>query len=345
MISKIIVEELVVAAQRTIQDAESTVIVAHVAPDGDALGSSLGMWHYLMEKGKNSIVIMPSAYPDFYHWMPGIDHVLIYESDKDLCDTHIQAADLIIALDFNTPGRLAKMEEVILNANAKKINIDHHLLPSDFADIIISHPEISSTSELVFRLICRIGDFTAINIAGAECIYTGMMSDTGGFTYNSNDREIYLIISELLKLGVDKDDIYRKVYNTYSAQRLRLMGYCTHEKMKLYPENKAALITLTADEMKQFDFKIGDDEGFSNIPLSIKDVVFSVLMREDPDKIKISLRSEGGFPANKFAAEVFDGGGHLNASGGEFYGSMENAIRLFEEKLDDYIVFLEEDPS
>ncbi len=342
MISKVIAEELVVKAQKTIEHADKIIIVAHVNPDGDALGSALGIWHYLMTKEKSPAVIMPSPYPNFYSWMPGAESVLIYEENKALCDKKIVEADLIIALDFNTPARLGKMEQAIVEASAKKLNIDHHLLPADFADIIISHPEISSTSELVFRLICRMGDFTAINLAAAECIYTGMMSDTGGFTYNSNDHEIFIIISELLKIGVNKDDIYNKVYNTYSENRLRLMGYCINNKMKVYPEHKAALITLTAEEMKQFDFKIGDDEGFSNIPLSIEQVVFSVFMREDPDKIKISLRSEGNFPANKFATDVFDGGGHLNASGGEFYGSMEEAVKLFEENLPVYRDFLEE---
>ena len=341
MISKVIGEELVLKAQRAIEHADSIAIVAHVGPDGDAMGSSLGMWHYLMTKDKSPVVIMPSPYPDFYTWMSGAENVLIYTEDVELATQQLQDVDLIMALDFNTPSRLGKMEEAVLHSPAKKINIDHHLLPGDFADIVISHPEIASTSELVFRLICRMGDFSAINLAGAECIYTGMMSDTGGFTYNSNDQEIYVIISELLKLGVDKDTIYRKVYNTYSENRLRLMGYCLYHKMKLYPEHRAALITLTANEMQRFNFKIGDDEGFVNIPLSIGQVVFSVLMREESDKIKISLRSEGSFPANKFAADVFNGGGHLNASGGEFYGTLEDAVKLFEENLPVYRDFME----
>lgn len=343
MISKVIAEDLVVKVQCAIESTEKIVIVSHVGPDGDSMGSSLAMWHYLMAKGKSPVVIVPSPYPDFYAWMPGAEDVLIYTKDVEPANQQLQDADLIVALDFNTPKRLGKMKRAVLDSTAKKINIDHHLLPGDFADIVISHPEIASTSELVFRLICRMGDFAAINLAGAECIYTGMMSDTGGFTYNSNNQEIYVIISELLKLGVDKDAIYRKVYNTYSEHRLRLMGYCLYQKMKLYPEHQAALITLTADEMQQFDFKIGDDEGFVNIPLSVGQVVFSVLMREEPDKIKVSLRSEGTFPANKFAADVFNGGGHLNASGGEFYGTLEDAVKLFEEKLPVYKDFLEKE--
>ncbi|MPN36637.1 Bifunctional oligoribonuclease and PAP phosphatase NrnA [bioreactor metagenome] len=185
-----------------------------------------------------------------------------------------------------------------------------------------------------------MGHFSEINLACAECIYTGMMSDTGGFTYNSNEQEIYVIIAELIKLGVDKDDIYRKVFNTYSEHRLRLMGYCLYQKMKVYPEYKAALITLTAAEMEQFNFVNGDSEGFVNIPLSMAGVDFSVFMREDSDKIKVSLRSQGTFPTNKFSGDVFNGGGHLNASGGEYYGTMEDAVKLFEEALPGYKDFL-----
>ena len=216
--------------------------------------------------------------------------------------------------------------------------IDHHLHPESFCRIIISHPEISSTSELVFRLICRLGYFEDITKEGAECIYTGMMTDTGGFTYNSNNREIYFIISELLSKGIDKDEIYRKVYNTYSEGRLRLMGYVLYDKMQVFPQFNSALIWLTKEEQRKFQYIKGDTEGFVNIPLSIKNIIFSVFLREDTEKnmIKISLRSVGTFPCNKVAAEFFNGGGHLNASGGEFYGTMEEAIELFKQALVKY---------
>ena len=223
-------------------------------------------------------------------------------------------------------------------ASGRKILIDHHLHPDNFCSITISHPEISSTSELVFRLICRMGYFEDITREAAECIYTGMMTDTGGFTYNSNNREIYFIISELLSKGIDKDEIYRKVYNTYSESRLRLMGYVLYSKMRVYKDCNAAMISLTKDEQSKFDYIKGDSEGFVNIPLSIKNVIFSAFLREDTEKkmIKISLRSVGDFPCNKVAAEFFNGGGHLNASGGEFFGTMEEAEKLFEQALEKY---------
>lgn len=340
MISKIIAEDLIHKTQKELNKAEKIVIVVHVGPDGDAMGSSLGLWHYLMTIEKEPTIIVPTAFPNFLKWMPGSENVMVYEEKKEACEQIIANAELIFTLDFNVPNRMAKMEAAIMNAPAPKILVDHHLHPGDYAKVTISYPEISSTSELVFRLICRLGDFSKINLACAECIYTGMMTDTGAFTYNSNKPEIYTIINELIKLGVDKDDIYRRVFNNYSADRLRLMGYALYKKMKVYPEYKAALITLSLKELKEFNFQNGDAEGLVNMPLSIDGVLFSVFMREDPDKIKISLRSQGTFPANKVSADLFNGGGHLNAAGGESYTTMNEAIKKFENALADYKDFL-----
>ncbi len=340
MISKIIAEDLIHKVQKELNKAEKIVIVVHVGPDGDAMGSSLALWHYLMTIEKEPVVIVPTAFPNFLKWMPGSENVMVYEEKKEACEQIISNAELIFTLDFNVPNRLAKMETVIMNATAPKILVDHHLHPGDYAKVTISYPEISSTSELIFRLICRLGDFSKINLACAECIYTGMMTDTGAFTYNSNKPEIYTIINELIKLGVDKDDIYRRVFNNYSADRMRLMGYALYKKMKVYPEYKAALITLSLSELKEFNFQNGDAEGLVNMPLSIDGVLFSVFMREDSDKIKISLRSQGTFPANKVSADLFNGGGHLNAAGGESYTTLEQAIEKFESALPDYKDFL-----
>ena len=341
MISKIIAEELITRVKRAIDSVEKIVIVTHVGPDGDAVGSTLALWHYLMTIDKEPVVIVPTMFPNFLKWLPGADCVLDYENNKAKADELFASAELIFALDFNTPKRMANMADAVINATAPKILVDHHLHPADFAKVAISYPEISSTSELIFRLICRLGDFSQINLACAECIYTGMMTDTGGFTYNSNGQEIYIIIAELIKIGIDKDEIYRKVFNTYSADRLRLMGFCLFQKMKIFPEYKTALISLTSKELYQFNFQNGDAEGFVNIPLSIAGVDFSVFMREDTDKIKISLRSQGQFPANKVAAELFNGGGHLNAAGGESYSTLAETIKKFEDALPDYKDFLE----
>ena len=270
--------------------------------------------------------------------MPGAKDILLYDRYADFADKLINEADVICCLDFNTLKRIDNLAVPVEAASGRKILIDHHLHPDNFCSITISHPEISSTSELVFRLICRMGYFEDITREAAECIYTGMMTDTGGFTYNSNNREIYFIISELLSKGIDKDEIYRKVYNTYSESRLRLMGYVLYSKMRVYKDCNAAMISLTKDEQSKFDYIKGDSEGFVNIPLSIKNVIFSAFLREDTEKkmIKISLRSVGDFPCNKVAAEFFNGGGHLNASGGEFFGTMEEAEKLFEQALEKY---------
>ncbi len=341
MISKIIAEDLITKVSKAINKVDKIAIVVHVGPDGDAMGSSLALWHYLMTIEKEPVVIVPTAFASFLNWMPGSEQVLVYESNKEKADAIFASTELIFALDFNTASRMAMMKDAVINSPAPKIMVDHHLHPDDFAKITISYPEISSTSELIFRLICRMGDFSKINLACADCIYTGMMTDTGGFTYNSNKQEIYTIISELIKIGVDKDDIYRKVFNTYSADRLRLMGFCLYEKMKVYPQYRAALITLSSKELQKFNFTNGDAEGFVNIPLSIAGVDFSVFMREDTDKIKISLRSQGTFPANKVSTDLFNGGGHLNAAGGESYLSLAETVSKFEEALPNYKDFLE----
>ena len=338
MLSKVIAQANVDHVEKWFEKADKIVIVSHVSPDGDAIGSSLGLYHFLISQDKTVHVIVPNAFPDFLKWMPGAKDVIQYNRYKEFSDKLIQEADVICCLDFNVLSRIDEMEEAVRTSPGRKMLVDHHLFPGDFARIVISYPDISSTSELVFRLICQLGNFSDISKEGAECIYTGMMTDTGGFTYNSNNREIYLIIGELLSKGIDKDEIYRNVYNNNSEGRLRLQGYVLYEKMQLYPQFKSALITLSREEQKRFQYAKGDTEGLVNIPLSVKDICFSAFLREDTEKdmIKISLRSVGTFPCNQVAAEFFNGGGHLNASGGEYYGKLEDAIVLFKQALIKY---------
>lgn len=337
MLSKVIDQNKIDHFAKWLNRAEKMVIVSHVGPDGDAIGSSLGLAQFLESQDKTVTIIVPNAFPDFLKWMPGAKDILLYDRYKEFADKLIAEADVICCLDFNALKRIDGMADAVSASPARKLLVDHHLHPEGFCDIEMSYPHISSTSELVFRLICRMGYFSEITKEGAECIYTGMMTDTGGFTYNSNNREIYFIISELLSKGIDKDDIYRKVFNTYSESRLRLMGHVL-SNMKVYPEHHSALITLTKEEQSHFTYIKGDSEGFVNIPLSIKNVCFSCFLREDTEKkmIKISLRSVGSFPCNRLAADFFNGGGHLNASGGEFYGSMAEAVEVFEKALEAY---------
>jgi len=340
MISKIIAEDIVSRVREAINIKEKIVLVSHVSPDGDAIGSSLALYHYLRELGKMVSVIMPNGFPTSLAWMQGAEDIVLYSKQKNTADRLLQTADLIIALDFNALKRLDKMEQAFLNSSAPKILIDHHLHPEDFAQILVSYPQISSTAELVFRLICRMGHFDKISKAGAECVLAGMLTDTGGFSYNSNSPETYIIVAELIKLGADKDDIYRRVFNTYSLDKLKLNAFSIYRKMTVFPEYKTAVIVLTMKELERFNYQIGDVEGIVNVPLSIDGIVFSVLMREDTDKVKISLRSQGNFSAKKVAEDLFNGGGHFNAAGGESYDSLQTTLKKLKTALPNYTEYL-----
>jgi bifunctional oligoribonuclease and PAP phosphatase NrnA len=334
MLAQLIEQDKIDQFNNWLSSSRKIVIVGHVGPDGDAIGASLGMAHFLRSIGKKVFVIVPNAFPDFLKWMPGSKDILIYDRYKAFSDTLISEAQIICCLDFNGLKRIEEMGASVAAAQAHKIMIDHHPSPEVFCDISISVPEASSTSELVFRFIDSMHQFERITLEVAQCLYTGMMTDTGGFTYNSNKRELYTIISMLLTKGIDKDDIYRKVYNTYSESRLRLMGYLL-ENMKVCSSCHAALITLSKEEQSRFNYVKGDSEGFVNIPLSIKDVIFTCFLREDTEHpvIKVSLRSVGKFSCTEVAERFFEGGGHLNASGGEVHGTMEEAIAKWEEAL------------
>ncbi len=336
MISKIIAAEKIAKVQRLLDKYDNIVIVTHVTPDGDAIGSSLGLFHYLKDTGNNVRVIVPNSFPQFLNWISGADEIILHEEQPELAAKLVAEAQLIFCLDFNVLTRIKALGELVRTSSAKKVLVDHHPYPEEFADVMISYPQISSTSELIFRLICRMGDFEEISKEGAEAIYTGMMTDTGAFTYNSNSPEIYYIIGELLSKGINKDHIYINVYNNYSEDRFRMMGYMLSEKMKIFREQKSALLSLTNEEQKRFHRQKGDTEGFVNMPLSIQGIIFSAMFRQNDDMVKISFRSVGKFPSNIFASEYFNGGGHLNAAGGEFYGSLEDALKIFEEALPVY---------
>jgi len=336
MLNKIIAEENIQKSKRLINKYDKIVIVTHTSPDGDAMGSSLALYHFLIEYGKLVNVIIPNEFPDFLQWMPGVDQVINAEKNPDLVTEVLGEAELMFFLDLNVLKRIEELEPVVRKSNAGKILIDHHLDPELFADVIISHPDISSTSELIFRFICRMGLFDFINQSCAECIYTGMMMDTGAFTFNSNSPAIYYIISELLQKGIDKDAIYSQIYGNFSVRKIRLQGFVLYNKMTIFREYKTSLISLTYSEHQRFKSQKGDTEGFVNIPLSIGKVVFSAFIREEKDVVRISLRSKGNFPTSQFAKEVFGGGGHLNASGAQYHGKLEDALRIFEEALPRY---------
>jgi phosphoesterase RecJ-like protein len=333
MLTKIFSEKEVQRFQSCIDQGEKFVIVTHISPDGDALGSSLALWHYLTILGNKVDIVVPNDFPLFLGWMPGAKDITVYDRYPDYATQLIRDADVICCLDFNEPKRIGKMAAHVEAADAVKIMIDHHLDPAGFCDLIISYPGMSSTSEMIFRLLCRTKAFDDINRDIAVCVYTGMMTDTGNFTYHSNSADLYFIIMELVRKGIDKDAIYRHVYQVYSESRLRLMGYILCEKMQIYPEYRTALITLSLKELNRFNYVPGDTEGFVNLPLSIEGIRFSVFIREDTDFTKLSFRSVGDFPCNRFASTYFHGGGHCNASGGEYNGTVKDAVTLFENGL------------
>ena len=336
MLNKIIAEENIQKAKKLINKYDKIIIISHTSPDGDALGSSLALYHFLLEYGKQVNVVVPNEFPDFLQWLPGAKDIIIAEKNPPMATELLDAAELIFFLDFNSLKRIEPLEASVKKSGARKILIDHHLDPEIFCNITISHPEISSTGELIFRFICRMGFFEYINKSCAECIYTGMMMDTGAFTYNSNSPAIYYIISELLQKGIDKDAIYSQIYSKNSERKIRMQGYVLHKKMKMFRAYKTSLISLTYEEHQQFRSQKGDTEGFVNIPLSIDKVVFSAFIREEKEVVRVSFRSKGNFPANQFAREVFGGGGHLNAAGAEYYGKLEDALKLFEDALPHY---------
>ncbi len=335
-LSPIILSSKVEQTMDAIRDARDIVITTHISPDGDALGASLALYHFLKSQGKNARVIVPNSFPYFLRWMEGAGEIEIYEYNPAAGQRILASADLIFSLDYNILKRVGQMGPHLEKSSARKILIDHHLFPGEGFDIVISHPEISSTSELLFRLLNQAGKYNELTKREAECIYCGMMTDTGGFTYNSSDPEIYEIISLLLRKGVDKDAVYSKVFHNYSEVRFRLLGFTLSQRMEVYPGLHSALLHLSREDQAKFRFSKGDTEGFVNYPLSIKDIIFSTFIREDEELIKLSFRSQKSFPCNEFAAEFFNGGGHLNASGGEFYGTFEEAVTIYTEGLKRY---------
>lgn len=318
--------------------ADRFVILTHINPDGDAVGSSVALCQYLKDKGKDAVVIVPDTAPDFLSWLPGFSNIMVYAHDPDKSEKLIYKADVICCLDFNVVGRIGKVGASFLYSNAKKFLLDHHPYPGASFDMILSHPEASSTSEMVFHFICAMGGFNDITLDIATCIYTGIMTDTGALSYNSNSSTLFLVVAHLLEKGVDKDEIYRKVYHNYSESRLRLQGYVLNQKMKVLSGYSTSLITLSDQELVKFSYRKGDTEGFVNMPLQINGVLMSALFREDKSAgvIKLSFRSVGSVPCNRFATDFFNGGGHQNAAGGEFRGTLDEAVDVFVKGMEEW---------
>lgn len=324
--------------QELIAASSHIVITCHKSPDGDAIGSSLAWAEYLHSLGKESVVLVPDAYPDFLQWLPNTQTIVRYDKHPENGDMLLKTADLVFCLDYNESSRVEMMQAALDGATARKVVIDHHLLPSTTtADdgagerLLISRPELSSTCELVFRIVWQLGGFELMPKSWAVQVYCGMMTDTGGFTFNSTRPEIFFIIGQLLTKRIDKDKIYRKVYNNYSSWAIRLRGYVMCNKLNVFEDLHASYFSISKKEMHDFHFIKGDAEGLVNEPLRIKNMRLSISLREDdrvPNLVWVSLRSVDNFPCNKMAEQYFNGGGHLNASGGKLNCSLQEAEQI-----------------
>ncbi len=312
------------------------VITTHRKPDGDAMGASLGMYNILCRKGHKVHVIAPTEFAEFYKWLPGSEDILVYTEQEQNCANLTYSADLIFCLDYNSLNRVNEMGHYINHARGHKVLIDHHPDPDGFADYNFSEPQASSTAEMVYDFLEMIDYTDYLNKEVAECLYTGIMTDTGGFMFAGTTPRVHRIVAHLLDLGVESHVIYNKIFNTYRESRLRLIGYCLKEKMIIYPELKTGFIYLSKKELEDFDVKTGDTEGLVNYPLKLKDVVFSALLTERGDIVKISFRSKGEFDVNQFARKHFEGGGHKNAAGGISHASLDETVNKFVNHLSNY---------
>ena len=323
-----------------IAQSEHIVIITHSRPDGDAVGSSLGWGDYLVSHyGKQPTVIVPNAFPDFLHWLPGCERIVRFDKHPDVVKAAFDEADLLFIMDLNQLLRTEDMETVLAACKADRVLMDHHLGSDIDTFLCISHPDLSSTSEVVFRVVWQLGGFDELSSKFAAPIYCGMMTDTGGFTYNSTRPEIFFIISQLLTKGIDKDKIYRNVFNNYSQWAIRLRGYLMSQRLNVFEDIHASYYTLTRQDMKNYHYMRGDGEGLVNEPLRIKGMKVSVSLREDDridNRIWVSLRSVDDFSVDEMARHFFNGGGHFNASGGRLDCSLDEAVAITREAFKFY---------
>jgi bifunctional oligoribonuclease and PAP phosphatase NrnA len=310
------------------------VITSHHNPDGDAIGSVLGLYFALKEYGIESQMVLPNDVPDFLSWLPDSEKVIRASKQKAWAKKLIEDADILFALDFNGFSRLEDLSKSFSSAKGIKVLIDHHPFPENTFDIYFSHINSSSTAELIYEFAHALKPNTLINYNAALSIYTGIMTDTGSFSYGCSNPRTFEIVSQLIKKGVKVEMAQQNVYNNFSESRMRLLGHSLANKMKVFPQHKSAYISLTREELKSFGYTIGDTEGLVNYPLSIKNIVFSALFVENANHVKVSLRSKGSFPANKVSEEYYNGGGHLNAAGGKSFKSLQETENLFVEIIE-----------
>jgi phosphoesterase RecJ-like protein len=310
-------------------EARQITVVSHENPDGDAVSSATAVFNYFSSKFSNCRIVMPNDFPDFLKKIPGSSKIINHRDSKAEVEKILAESDVIICTDFNDEKRVGKLSESLKTAKALKIMLDHHPSPSGFAEYFYSDIEACSASEVVFEFLKKF-DSDFLNQEIAECIFTGIMTDTICFSVNASRPRTFEITAELLALGIEKDRIYGDVFNQFSENRVRLSGYLFNQKMIIFKDLKAAYVVLTKEDQSKYGFQSGDSEGFVNIPLSISGINVSIFMQEKTDHFKLSLRSRNGIDVNLMARKYFDGGGHKYAAGGRIYA--ENVIEA-EKKL------------
>ena len=315
--------------------AENILLSTHTNPDGDTLGSALGLYHFLKTINIQATLICPDVAPDFLSWMPDYDQFIIYKSDRVSFEDAIINADLIVHVDYNAFHRTGKDVGSLLEKakDTKHVMIDHHPNPETGFTAYISDPSACSTAQLVYQFTQFIKPDTLLSTQSATCLYVGLITDTGSFNYGMTDEKPYLIGANLVKAGIDDRWIHEKVYSNNTLNRLKLLGYALSEKLFINTEEKWAYISLSKEELAKYNYQSGDTEGIVNYALSVNGVVAAVLMTEKDGKIRLSFRSKGKFPVNKIASDHFEGGGHLNAAGGNSTVSMDQTINKLKESM------------
>ena len=317
--------------------SERILLTTHTNPDGDAIGSSLGLYHYLKDRDKNVSVLVPNKYPGFISWLPGDEHIFVYENEPKRAQQLLAEAQLVFCLDYNAIHRSGSLQDVLRVSSVPRIMIDHHPEPlvEDFTHMI-STTETSSTSELIYEFIGEMEDDYVLSKDISTCLFVGIMTDTGSFSFACNRPRTFEVVASLMKCGIDVEYIHRRVYDTFSEDRLRLLGYSLSEKLVVKREYATAYIALTRKELDRFNFQVGDTEGIVNYALSIEGINMAVLLTERKGRIRLSFRSKGDFSVNELAREHFNGGGHRNAAGGDVYDTLKKAVLQLEDLLPVY---------
>lgn len=315
--------------KKLISKAKTITIVTHVNPDGDAMGSSLGLYHYLKTKSKNVKVIIPNPFPGFLTWMPGSKQALVFEGNEAAAKKQLNKSDVVFILDFNNYKRVDELGELIKNSPAEKVLIDHHQKPDTVFNHYFHDTAASSTCELIYDFICGIDSPKVLDKKMASCLYTGIMTDTGSFRFRGTNEKTFTTAAALIKAGAENARIYDSVFDDYTQDRLKLLGYCLYEKLVFVPGYNAAYMALSEAELKRFNFKKGDTEGIVNYALSVGGIKLSAFFSEKEGAIRISFRSKGKVDVNTFARAHFNGGGHINAAGASSKLSLDDTVKKF----------------